>query len=185
MSQTNFMSSLATRKEAEQIFKDKFFTRIDFLTNKIRHKRVQVRTAVYKEMGKSLDNKILDKMDEIKAYNTTLKNFFSIELTRQAVIYVEKENATLNQALENIGSNPQIVRPWQAFTNGLCSDELTGRLDLSRKIGFLQNFITKLRNRCTQVDSRTSGPSLVFSVKDLQDCIEQLCRQMVRFGEVE
>ena len=37
-------------------------------------------------------------------------------------------------------------------------------LDVVAKVGFLQGFLTRLRNRCTEVETLTSGPGIVFSV---------------------
>jgi len=31
--------------------------------------------------------------------------------------------------------------------------------------------VTRLRNRCTEVDTLTSGVGLVFSLKDFNDCL--------------
>jgi hypothetical protein len=39
------------------------------------------------------------------------------------------------------------------------------------KLGEVQKFISKLRNRGTEVETLTSGPGMVFTVKDLNECI--------------
>jgi len=56
-------------------------------------------------------------------------------------------------------------------------------LDIINKLGFVQQFLTRLRNRCTEVDTLTSGPGIVFSMKDFNECISIFCKQAVKYGE--
>jgi len=49
----------------------------------------------------------------------------------------------------------------------------------------VQKFITKLRNRGTEVETLTSGPGVVFTVKDFNECLQTLCRALVKYGERE
>jgi hypothetical protein len=58
-------------------------------------------------------------------------------------------------------------------------------LDVTTKVGFLQQFLTRLRNRCTEVETLTSGPGLVFSMKDFNDCLSLFARQLIKYGEEE
>ena len=58
-------------------------------------------------------------------------------------------------------------------------------LDVANKIGPVQIFLTKLRNRGTEVETLTSGPGMVFTIKDLNECMIDLCRQLVKFCEPE
>ena len=45
--------------------------------------------------------------------------------------------------------------------------------------------MTKLRNRGTEVETLTSGPGMVFTVRDINDCIQDFCRQIIQYGEKE
>lgn len=56
-------------------------------------------------------------------------------------------------------------------------------LDIVNKIGFVQQFLTRLRNRCTEVDTLTSGPGIVFSMKDFNECISIFCKQALKYSE--
>lgn len=58
-------------------------------------------------------------------------------------------------------------------------------MDVTTKVEFLQTFLTRLRNRCTEVETLTSGPGLVFSIKDFNDCISIFARQLIKYGEEE
>lgn len=58
-------------------------------------------------------------------------------------------------------------------------------LEVVTKVGCLQEFLTRLKNRCTEVVTLTSGPNLLFSMKDFNDCLQQFARQLIKFGEEE
>jgi hypothetical protein len=40
-----------------------------------------------------------------------------------------------------------------------------------------------MRNRCTQVETLTSGPGMVFTIKDLNDILLDFCRTVVKDNE--
>ena len=48
-------------------------------------------------------------------------------------------------------------------------------MDVVSKLGFVQTFLTKLRNRCTEVHTLASGPGIVFSLKDFNECLQNFC----------
>jgi hypothetical protein len=53
------------------------------------------------------------------------------------------------------------------------------------KMTEVQKFITKLRNRGTEVETLTSGPGMVFTIKDFNECLQGLCRGLIKYGERE
>ena len=53
------------------------------------------------------------------------------------------------------------------------------------KLGFVQEFLTKLSNRGTEVETLTSGPGVVFTKKDFNDAIQHFCRKIIVYGEQE
>ena len=53
------------------------------------------------------------------------------------------------------------------------------------KVAEIQKFITKLRNRGTEVETLTSGPGMVFTIKDFNECIQILCRGLIKYSERE
>lgn len=53
------------------------------------------------------------------------------------------------------------------------------------KVAEIQKFITKLRNRGTEVETLTSGPGMVFTVKDFNECLQMLCRSLIKYSEKE
>ena len=53
------------------------------------------------------------------------------------------------------------------------------------KLNFVQDFLTKLANRGTQVDTLTGGPGIVFMYRDFSDAVQHFCRRMIIYGEKE
>ena len=53
------------------------------------------------------------------------------------------------------------------------------------KLGFVQEFLTKLGNRGTEVETLTSGPGIVFTKKDFNEAIQGFCRKVIIYGEQE
>lgn len=56
---------------------------------------------------------------------------------------------------------------------------------MANKLPFVQEFLTKLRNRGTEVETLTSGPGVVFTVKDFNDAIQNFSRKIITYGEKE
>ena len=45
--------------------------------------------------------------------------------------------------------------------------------------------LTQIRNRCLEIDTLTSGVGIVISAKDLNECLEECCRSLIKYGEIE
>lgn len=58
-------------------------------------------------------------------------------------------------------------------------------LDAVNKCGQIQNFITRLKNRGTEVETLTSGPGYVFTLKDINDCVTTLAKGVMKYAEQE
>jgi hypothetical protein len=44
-------------------------------------------------------------------------------------------------------------------------------LDVSNRIAHVQVLLTKMRNRSTEVETLTSGPGMVITIKDINDIL--------------
>jgi hypothetical protein len=44
-------------------------------------------------------------------------------------------------------------------------------LDVSNRVTAVQVLLTKMRNRCTEIETLTSGPGMVFTIKDINDIL--------------
>jgi hypothetical protein len=45
--------------------------------------------------------------------------------------------------------------------------------------------LTQIKNRCLEIETLTSGTGIVISSKDLNECLEECCRSLIKFGEIE
>jgi hypothetical protein len=45
--------------------------------------------------------------------------------------------------------------------------------------------MTRLKNRGTEVETLTSGPGYVFTLKDINDCVGTLSRGLLKYSETE
>jgi hypothetical protein len=65
-----------------------------------------------------------------------------------------------------------LVHPTQQYASTLYqSVDKDSHLNVLNKVEFVQAFLTKLRNRCTEVETLASGPGIVFSIKDFNECL--------------
>ena len=58
-------------------------------------------------------------------------------------------------------------------------------LDIINKVGPIQKLLTQIKNRCLEIQTLTSGTGIVISSKDLNECLQEACRSLVKFGEIE
>jgi hypothetical protein len=56
-------------------------------------------------------------------------------------------------------------------------------LDVTNKVGAIQAMLTKLKNRSTEVETLTSGPALVVTIKDLNDILVEFCKESISYME--
>lgn len=52
-------------------------------------------------------------------------------------------------------------------------------LDICNKVNSIQELITKLRNRSTEVETLTSGPGLVMTIKDISEILLEFARSVI------
>lgn len=45
--------------------------------------------------------------------------------------------------------------------------------------------MTRLKNRGTEVETLTSGPGYVFTLKDINDCVGTLSKGLLKYAEAE
>ena len=58
-------------------------------------------------------------------------------------------------------------------------------MDIVNKVGIIQKFLTRIKNRSLEIETLTSGAGMVISTKDLNDCLEDCCRGLIKSGEIE
>jgi hypothetical protein len=100
---------------------------------------------------------------------------------------IESESAALANCF-NLVATPVAshIHPFQQFASTLYSRvDPNSHLDIVTKLSEVQRFITKLNNRGTEVETLTSGPGMVFTIEDFNECVQILCRGLIKYSERE
>ena len=122
-----------------------------------------------------------------KAEISCIQREFDIILIKESINLISKHDEALKGCLEMGAADNQInafIHPYQQFASTLFETvDRNSHLDIVTKASFVQQFLTRLRNRCTEVETLTSGPGIVFSMKDFNDCVQTLCRGMIKYCE--
>lgn len=58
-------------------------------------------------------------------------------------------------------------------------------LDIINKVDAVQKMLTQFMNRCLPIETLTSGAGYMISGKDLSECLNDLCRSIVKTCEIE
>ena len=58
-------------------------------------------------------------------------------------------------------------------------------LDIINKVESVQRMLTQFMNRCLPIETLTSGAGFTISAKDLNECLNELCRSHVKSCEIE
>ena len=58
-------------------------------------------------------------------------------------------------------------------------------MDPLNRIGEMQTWLTRMKNRGMDIETLTSGPGVVFSYKDLNDCLKTFATKLVSYAEKE
>lgn len=56
-------------------------------------------------------------------------------------------------------------------------------LDVCNKVAAIQALLTKFRNRGTEVETLTSGPGMVITIKDFNEIMNDFCRMVIKDQE--
>ena len=104
-----------------------------------------------------------------------------------AIDIIEKEYAGLSAALDSEASQiSSFIHPFQQFASvWFPTVDKNSHLDMVNKVSSVQKFLTRLKNRCTEVETLTSGPGIVFTIKDFNECVQMLWRDLIKYGEIE
>lgn len=124
---------------------------------------------------------------QLKAQIRTVVAYLSLELLRAGEVSLRREIGALAGAFE-VSSKEMyaLVHPQQQFASTVLQNvDRNSHLDVVQKVGPVQSFLTRLKNRCTEVETLTSGPGLVFTLKDFNDCVRQMSKGLVKYCEVE
>ena len=109
-----------------------------------------------------------NRINLMRAETTIIRVLIDCRLIKIATQMIEAEHSALEVAFEQVASEQLVqayVHPQQQFASTIFQQvDRNAHLDVVSKLGFVQQFLTRLRNRCTEVETLTSGPGIVFSV---------------------
>jgi len=78
------------------------------------------------------------------------------------------------------------VHPCQQFASTFDQEtDKRNHLNIINKVGPIQKLLTQMKNRCLEIETLTSGVGVVISSKDLNECLEEACRSILKYGEIE
>lgn len=107
-------------------------------------------------------------VNSVRASSIVIKNILEVNLLKIGIEMVKAEHTALQTCFEVQAQSQSLavhVHPSQQFASTPYSAvDRVPHLDVVTKVGFLQQFLTRLKNRCTEVVTLTSGPNLLFSV---------------------
>jgi len=120
-----------------------------------------------------------------KAEIVCIQREFEVILIKESIKLISKHDEALKGCLEMGAADNQInafIHTYQQFASTLFETvDTNAHLDIVTKASFVQQFLTRLKNRSTEVETLTSGPGIVFSMKDFNDCVQTLCRGMIKY----
>lgn len=116
---------------------------------------------------------------QTKAEIAVAHRVLDVEMIKMSLKMIKNEHASLLAAFEQGAADGRVhafVHPQQQFASTLYqSVDPNSHLNVVNKLDFVQSFLTKLRNRCTEVETLASGPGIVFSIKDFSECLHAFC----------
>lgn len=132
-------------------------------------------------------NVLMDSILTARAEILIMQSEIERTLIESSVRCLDGESAALANCLKLQSKEVDaFVHPFQQFAVTLYDkvDPLS-HLDAINKCSHIQQFLTRLKNRGTEVETLTSGPGYVFTLKDINDCVGQLSKGILKYAEQE
>lgn len=137
----------------------------------------------------SREHTVVSALHQTRAEITVARRVLDIGMIKLSLGMIKNEHASLLAAFEQGAAEDGVhafVHPQQQFASTLYqSVDHNSHLNVVNKLDFVQSFLTKLRNRCTEVDTLASGPGIVFSMKDFNECLQAFCQGLLKYSEAE
>jgi len=135
------------------------------------------------------EHSIVSTLHQTRAEITVARKVLDVEMIKLSLNMIKNEHASLLAAFEQGAADAGVhayVHPQQQFASTLYqSVDKNSHLNVVNKLDFVQSFLTKLRNRCTEVETLASGPGIVFSMKDFNECLQSFCQGLLKYCESE
>ena len=139
------------------------------------------------QLKKTIDNNTFQSYDqascEVDVYTHEIQSYMILTGMR----LIERETNSLAKCFEMNGKRQQIlIHPFQQFASTFDSAvDKRNHLDIINKVDVVQKMLTQFMNRCLPMETLTSGPGFTISQKDLNECLNDLCRNIIKACEIE
>jgi hypothetical protein len=123
----------------------------------------------------------------MKAEITVFGNEIEKYIVQASVQALNDEHAALTKCFTTAVPKLQYhIHPFQQFAATFYDQcDPNAHLDIANKLGPVQELLTRMRNRSTEVETLTAGPGLVFSMRDINDILQDFSRRVVKFQEIQ
>jgi hypothetical protein len=133
-----------------------------------------LREAVGLDEAKAGEMHFMMGVCERRAEIVIVRRQMEVRLMHHSLRLLKLEHSSLLALFEQAGTSRELqlyIHPQQQFAQTLTGTDQSPHLDITHKLACVQQFITRLRNRCTEVETLTSGVGVVFSVSiDNDEC---------------
>lgn len=156
-------------------------------TDRAYEKQRTKNSSIVKQSLKSKDSGPLTAFDQASSEVEVIHSELQRYMMHSALEMFQKETSSLTKAFEMTNLNIQaFIHPVQQFASTL-DQEVDNRnhLDIINKVGPIQKMLTQIKNRSLEIQTITSGAGVVISRKDLNECLEDCCRALIKYGETE
>ena len=156
-------------------------------TDRAYEKQRTKNSSIVKQSLKSKDSGALTAFDQASSEVEVIHSELQRYMMHSALEMFQKETSSLTKAFEMTNLNIQaFIHPVQQFASTL-DQEVDNRnhLDIINKVGPIQKMLTQIKNRSLEIQTITSGAGVVISRKDLNECLEDCCRALIKYGETE
>ena len=138
------------------------------------------------EKKKALIDPLMTQFDvyssEIDTYQSEIQNFMVLT----AIRHIEREQSALTKAFELDGKRLEVlVNVDQQFAATQDDNDKLNHLDIVNKVGPIQKFLSQMKNRMLSIKNLTGGEGVMISKKDLLTILDDLCRSLIKSGEIE
>ena len=156
----------------------------DLDVRKLKQDEIKSLQEEQRQLKRSL---LLDSVLNSRAEITILRVEIERRLITCGVRTLDRETLAIANCLKTgVREIDAHIHPFQQFAVTLYDQvDPNSHLDAVNKCGQVQSFITRLKNRGTEVETLTSGPGYVFTLKDINDCVSTLAKSMIKYAELE
>ena len=130
---------------------------------------------------------LIEHVSKAKSETIVIRDEFDRFMLMCVIDIIEKEYAGLSAALDSEASQiSSFIHPFQQFAFiWFPTIDKNSHLNMVNKVSSVQKFLTRLKNWCIEVETFTSWPRIVFTIKDFNDCVQMLWRDLIKYGEIE